>query len=52
MRVLLWILFAMAILLLAHSICAFRAVDVVAYVFAVGIVAMLIKIEKHERDNE
>jgi hypothetical protein len=42
----------MAILMLVHSLCAFRAVDVVAYVFATCIVALLIRIEKDERDDE
>ena len=52
MRVLLWILLVMAAAMAVHGVVAENLLDAVIWVFGVVVVALLINIEKHERDNE
>lgn len=52
MRVILWILLAMAIAMVVHGVVAENLLDAAIWVFGAVMVAMLIKVEEHERDDE
>lgn len=52
MRYVLYLLLGMAIAAVVHSIVAALFPDAVIWLFGVIMVALLIKIEKRERDNE
>lgn len=52
MRVLLWILLAVAAAMAVHGVVIHRYPDAVIWVFGVVVVALLIIIEKHERDDD
>lgn len=52
MRYVLYLLLGMAIAAMVHSIVAALFLDAVVWLFGVIMVALLIKVEKHERDDE
>jgi hypothetical protein len=52
MRVILWILLAMAAAMVLRGVLVGSLPDAVIWAFGAVMVAMLIKVEKHERDDE
>ena len=52
MRYVLYLLLGMAIAAMVHSIVAALFPDAVVWLFGVVVVALLIKVEKYERDDE
>lgn len=52
MRYVLYLLLGMAFAMVVHAIVADNIADALIWLFGVVVVALLIKVEKHERDNE
>lgn len=52
MRYVLYLLLVMAASMAVHGVVVERYPDAVVWVFGVVVVALLIKVEKYERDNE
>jgi hypothetical protein len=52
MRYVLYLLLGMAIAAMVHSIVSENLLDAVVWLFGVVMVALLIKVEKYERDDE
>lgn len=52
MRYVLYLLLVMAASMAVHGVVVERYPDAVVWAFGVIVVALLIRIEKHERDNE
>lgn len=52
MRYVLYLLLGMALAMEVHAIVADNIADALTWLFGVVVVALLIKVEKYERDNE
>lgn len=52
MRYVLYLLLVMAFAMEVHAIVAGNITDALIWLFGVVVVALLIKVEKHERDDE